>query len=256
MTVAVTGCGTLGASLVRGWLAAGAVAAADVHGTARRQGRQDPLDPGARDPGSDPGRQRARARLRHRLLSGAAACRSNGMAVYAPLSLQPQIERLLADADGPESAACLRDALATLLQAHLQQAPPDQHGAVVHDLIAALRTDVSLVSPATGAALPVLLAAADAVRLAIAASEMPAPAQDSARLPQTALELAAQGAIEQLARAERVITECAQTDGAAAHVARLRFYAGLDLQQIALVLDMSSTNVRRAWNRVRSQMRQ
>jgi hypothetical protein len=183
------------------------------------------------------------------------------MAASAPSDLQPLIAQVAADVPG--AGERLVAALALLLRPLLRAAAPGRHGRVVHDWIASLSSTQGAdadsrkdVTPAIALALPVLLAAADAVRQAIADSAPSAIPSDNARLPQTALELAAQGATEQLAHADRVIEDVGHTDPMAAHVARLRFYAGLDLQQIALVLDLSSTSVRRAWNRVRSGMRQ
>ncbi len=89
----------------------------------------------------------------------------------------------------------------------------------------------------------------------IDASQALSPHPDPARLPQTALDLATRGATEQLRHAHAVLAALAGEDAATANVARLRFYVGLDIDDIAGVLDMTSTTVRRAWNRVRTRLR-
>lgn len=171
------------------------------------------------------------------------------MAASTSPHLQPLLEQAAQDTPGARQR--LADALALDLDPVLRQGAPSQQVEAVRSLVAGLR------ARASHAAVPVvLLAAADAVRQAIAAQpSLPNAGHDTARLPQTALELLAAGALDQLEHTRRVIDAVERDDEAAAQVACLRFYAGLDLQEIGLVLGISSNNVRRAWNRVRARLR-
>ncbi len=164
------------------------------------------------------------------------------------------LEPLLADtlADTPGAEARLVQAIAQ----HLRGESPAASGwETLRHTLDAVRHGAGG-RPGHAATRALLLATADAVREVLAeAIQAPAPHPDPARLPQTALDLAERGATEQLRHAHAVLATLASEDAATANVARLRFYVGLDIDDIAVVLDMTSTTVRRAWNRVRTRLR-
>ncbi|MEZ5965110.1 MAG: ECF-type sigma factor [Planctomycetota bacterium] len=171
-----------------------------------------------------------------------------------PTVLQPLIDEAAASVPGARDR--LSAAIAQVLDPVLDREPPAGQVDALRRLLASLRAGVGQHSLPGRSAQPVLLAAADAVRLALAARTPGSTSQrEGARLPQTALELLAEGALDQLEHANRIFVEIEREDAPAAQVARLRFYAGLDLPEIAAVLEMSSNNVRRAWNRARARLR-
>jgi DNA-directed RNA polymerase specialized sigma24 family protein len=103
-------------------------------------------------------------------------------------------------------------------------------------------------------AAPRLRALADAVRDLLAST--PSRGEiGAARMGGSAIELAALGDLGRLTAAEQALAALDRDDPQTATIARLHFYAGLDLLEIATVVGMSPTNVRRAWNRARAALR-
>jgi DNA-directed RNA polymerase specialized sigma24 family protein len=100
----------------------------------------------------------------------------------------------------------------------------------------------------------VMLAVADAVRAVLDAQHGGSRrGSDTARLPQTALDLLALDAGKQLRAARDAIDGL--TDAVERDVARLRFYAGIEIDQVAALLAISDATARRTWNRVRTRLR-
>lgn len=102
--------------------------------------------------------------------------------------------------------------------------------------------------------LPGLLELADAVR-DVLLDDVCQSGENQARLTASAIALACNGGAGQLVAVERALLALERTDQQSATIARLRFYADLDLDSIAGLLSLPLATVRRAWNAARAALR-
>lgn len=75
-----------------------------------------------------------------------------------------------------------------------------------------------------------------------------------AKLPLSVCDLAADNSPEQILAVDDAIVRLQEQDGVAADVVRLRFYAGLSVDQTAEALGLSERTVRREWTYARAQL--
>jgi RNA polymerase sigma factor (TIGR02999 family) len=99
-------------------------------------------------------------------------------------------------------------------------------------------------------------AAAEAMRRILIeharAREGPVRGGGMLKLPIDVVELAANADSEQIMALDEAIARLAEQDAEAAHVVRLRFYAGMSIDEVAEALDRSPRTIKRDWTFARA----
>ena len=74
------------------------------------------------------------------------------------------------------------------------------------------------------------------------------------RLPLNVCDLAADDDPEQILNLDRALVRLEEVDGRSSEVVRLRFFAGLTIEETAAALSMSESTVKREWNYARAKL--
>ena len=77
---------------------------------------------------------------------------------------------------------------------------------------------------------------------------------DRKRLPFDVCDLASTGDPEQILSLDRVLVRLEEHDPVAAEVVRLRFFAGLTVEQVAAAMTLSESSVKREWTYARAML--
>jgi RNA polymerase sigma factor (TIGR02999 family) len=193
--------------------------------------------------------------------------RSDRMNVrVAPMSIHPasHITQLLNDVAGGRAAAaddllrCVYDQLHTIAQRRMageRASHTLQATALVHEAYLRLMGDQPIAWRDRG---QFYLAAAESMRRILVDHARKRSAEKRGggrqRLPLSVCDLAAENDPVQILALDQAIMRLQETDSHAAEVVRLRFFAGLTVEETAAALGISERTVKREWTYARAKL--